>query len=543
MAPASAAPLLWQACPSTPPGRGALGPSPGPSRATGSLTPPPGLSRLQVSDGGSVQGDPTVTSPQASAFVTCGLPASPIMSTTPRQSFVHQRGRSSTARSLRDLRSPSLAIEEPLRAYGGLASEEHPMSPVAQMVQIRIHSETRSTMRTSAPFPSVGQELGLHRGSCGGSTGPLEIPRSGLRGDTPPLSASAMLQPHATGDMSVSMFRTSLAHALGPDAPASSPFRMQSRDQSAGTTWQGPDYPTCLTVREVARVQAALAEGIVSLGVRLMQLLCQRCKDVRASAPADSEAAEDPQQRRHATEMLTRCQATAQAQLSMSHNMQRWTNVLPASVDLAEDSLSGVGDEGTAVCPNDSLKDAAEELRELACVELRRSGAATGESQLGQGQLVELLLGSGIKPLGKKSLGSVWMHHLGRELVAVKWITIEDDAPGRGYTAAQKQGMLIREVEAMMRLQHPNIVRLLGITTMVTPVALAAAGASSGGRHVPDASPSRLASADSRSSSSAPSVAAAPPFEKATVGIVLELCMYGTLQVRDARMLVVLLQG
>ena len=52
---------------------------------------------------------------------------------------------------------------------------------------------------------------------------------------------------------------------------------------------------------------------------------------------------------------------------------------------------------------------------------------------------MELLLGNAVKPLGRKSMGTVWMHHFGSELAAVKWITLDDDPPHTaGYTAKQK---------------------------------------------------------------------------------------------------------
>ena len=405
------------------------------------------------------------------------------------------------------------------------------MSPVAQMVQLRINSETRPSMRCMPPFASDTAPP-LKRGSCGSSVGALETPPPSLQPrDMSSHSASALLQPHANGNMSKSMVIASLAHALGTDSLMNSPFHKPPGAAAGSSSWQGAEYPTCLTVREVARVQEALAQGVVSLGIRLMRLLLQRCHAVLASEGGDEEADGEPQQGRHSVEMLTRCQATAQAQLTMSHNMQRWTNVLPGSLEVTEGLVFDTDGSGSADAgPYGALKAAAAELRDLTGEELRRVGAPASESRIGQGQLVELLLGSAVKPLGKKSLGSVWMHHLGRELVAVKWITIEDDVPGRGYTAVQKQSMLIREVEAMMRLQHPNIVRLLGVTTMVTPLALAAFGGSSG-RHMPE-SPAQLAATESRSSGGGPGLGPAPPMEQATVGIVLELCMYGTLQVR-----------
>jgi hypothetical protein len=127
---------------------------------------------------------------------------------------------------------------------------------------------------------------------------------------------------------------------------------------------------------------------------------------------------------------------------------------------------------------------------------------------------MELLLGNAVKPLGRKSMGTVWMHHFGSELAAVKWITLDDDPPHTaGYTAKQKESMMLREVEAMTVLKHPNIVTLLGITSMDTP-----GGLQSSNQEAAAGSPQR------RSPQSATT---------ATLGIVLELCHYGTLQVRQ----------
>ena len=76
--------------------------------------------------------------------------------------------------------------------------------------------------------------------------------------------------------------------------------------------------------------------------------------------------------------------------------------------------------------------------------------------------------------------------------------------------------MVIREVESMTVLQHPNIVKLLGITTMDTP----------GQLHSTVQSGRMGSLAHARKDSGGSSV-------KATVGIVLELCHFGTLQVRS----------
>jgi hypothetical protein len=136
---------------------------------------------------------------------------------------------------------------------------------------------------------------------------------------------------------------------------------------------------------------------------------------------------------------------------------------------------------------------------------------------------MELLLGNAVRPLGKKSMGTVWMHHFGAEVAAVKWITLDDDPPHTaGYTAKQKESMMIREVEAMTVLRHPNIVALLGITSMDTP-----AGARPGGdaQRAPGEAERDAAAAGG-------STRQRPPAATATVGIVLELCHFGTLQAR-----------
>lgn len=394
------------------------------------------------------------------------------------------------------------------------------MSPVAQMVQLRIHSETRPSVFATPPF-SVSRAsctAGLECDRGGACASPLDTPPSSmLPRDVSCHSTSAMLPAHAAGEVSKSMLFTSLNHALGTVSPSSSMFAKPSRAPSGAGSLCMADYPTCLSVHEVARVQQALAHSAAALGIRLITLLEQRCREILGSSAATPA---DPLWQRRVAEVITRCQATAQAQVSMSHNMQRWTSVLSASDGGYADDEDGAAHAASE--QHTCLQAAAADLRRVAEAQMQRMGVAASPSQLGKGQLVELLLGSGIKPLGKKSLGSVWMHHLGRELVAVKWITIEDD-PGRaGYTAVQKQGMLIREVEAMMRLHHPNIVCLLGITTMATPTAVTGLGT---GRvaEMPLAHTERAGSGAGGST--------AKPLEQATVGIVLELCMYGTLQV------------
>lgn len=79
-----------------------------------------------------------------------------------------------------------------------------------------------------------------------------------------------------------------------------------------------------------------------------------------------------------------------------------------------------------------------------------------------------------VRPLGKKSMGSVWMHRFGARDTAVKWISLADDpaaslhgiCAGGGYSKAQKLAMLLREVAALHQLNHPHIVALLGITVV-----------------------------------------------------------------------------
>ena len=509
-------------------------PSPGHSVSQNSLTAPPGLPRLQVGDG---EGVAVLASPQPSAFVMCAPPESPGHPGTPKRLLSNLRTRSSTSRSfLQNVRSPSLAIEEPQHGFGALSSEEHPMSPIArQMMVMRIRSETRPPFPAAPRMAATDSEqlIGGHgSGNCSGWA--LETPPPSHRREMSSQSASAMLQPHANGDVSKCMLLTSLARALGSDSPTRRTWHNQTGKLSASLSNEGADLPTCLTVREVARVQAALARGVVSLGICMVRLLQQRCLAVEPPA-SDCRGLEEELalQRQLAAEVVTRCEVTAQAQLSMSLNMQRWTNVLPGPTDLVG-SLEAGEAERVAGGLYRTLEAAAEELRAVAVAAQRRVGVSASEQRLGQGRLVELLLGCGIKPLGKKSLGSVWMHHLGRELVAVKWITIEDDPPGRGYTAAQKQSMLIREVEAMMRLKHAAIVQLLGTTTMVTPLVLAAGGAS--GHHVAEGAPvtggKSLGSQGSGGGCGAGlGQQGEAPLQQATVGIVLELCMYGTLQV------------
>eukprot|EP00892_Ulva_mutabilis_P003035 jgi/Ulvmu1/12732/UM095_0037.1 len=495
-----------------------------------SLTAPPGLPRLQVGDSLGGGGDAVLASPQVSAFTACAPPFSPVQSGTPGRMLSSLRSRSSTTRSfLRNMRSPSLAIEEPQHGFGALSSDEHPMSPIArQMMLMRIRSETRPPF-SAASRATDDLQVPEASSSDGVGAGTLETPRPSHRREGTSHSASAMVQPHGNGGMSKSMMLTSLARALGSDSPSRMPSKNQLCNVSAALSTHGADFPKCLTLQEVARVQAALARGVVSLGIVLVQLLRQRCMMVRAVTPdsmgADEEAAV---QRQRTSEVLARCQVTAQAQLSLSHNMKRWTTVLLGSTELAED-MDAAEQGGLTGSLYGALDTAVQELQEVVVAQQHSVGVSATKQQLGQGQLVELLLGSGIKPLGKKSLGSVWMHHLGWELVAVKWITIEDDPMGRGYTAAQKQSMLIREVEAMMRLQHPAIVRLLGITTMVTPLALAAGSASCG-----HAGPQVGRWSGSNDGSGRVGVgnmgAGEPQLPQATVGIVLELCMYGTLQ-------------
>lgn len=144
----------------------------------------------------------------------------------------------------------------------------------------------------------------------------------------------------------------------------------------------------------------------------------------------------------------------------------------------------------------------------------------------------ELLLGTAVQPLGRKSMGTVWMHHLGADLVAVKWVTLADDPPhSAGYTARQKEGMMLREIEATHMLQHPHIVSLLGVTRLDTPAALPQSKPRNS-QHDGDAQAwgstgTACSSRDmQRGRHSKPAVPG-----KATFGLVLELCQHGTLQV------------
>lgn len=83
---------------------------------------------------------------------------------------------------------------------------------------------------------------------------------------------------------------------------------------------------------------------------------------------------------------------------------------------------------------------------------------------------LQLVVCDVIKQLGKKSLGSVWMHSFGLMSTAVKWITLKDDPgwdKGRGgYSRDQKLAMLLREIQSMKQLNHPNIVGMLGVTML-----------------------------------------------------------------------------
>lgn len=84
---------------------------------------------------------------------------------------------------------------------------------------------------------------------------------------------------------------------------------------------------------------------------------------------------------------------------------------------------------------------------------------------------MQLVICDVVRQLGKSSMGSVWMHRFGNKMTAVKWITVEDD-PGwdrrlrssSKYSRDQKMTMLLREIATLKRLQHPNIVVLLGVT-------------------------------------------------------------------------------
>jgi hypothetical protein len=245
--------------------------------------------------------------------------------------------------------------------------------------------------------------------------------------------------------------------------------------------------------------------------------------------------------------VLARCERAAPAQLSICHNLRRWVQVLSAAESMDSDKFtfacvthppapparisSDVSADGqcskessrdncTQMC--DALEESAEVLRATALA-AQQSIHVAPACHAGYLELpLELLLGSAIKPLGSKSLGSVWMHHLGAEYVAVKWVKIEDDPLNRGYTAAQKQSMVIHEVEALLSLKHPNIVQFLGIATMHTPCSTQ-----------PDTVSEHSSDSGSWPASPTDSLKKTNVHKNLpSVGIVLELCHYGTLQVR-----------
>jgi hypothetical protein len=290
------------------------------------------------------------------------------------------------------------------------------------------------------------------------------------------------------------------------------------------TSISSDGLPASLTLDEVARVQSLLADGVAMLGFKLVSILIARCKamlsELKPVFSREGAASSPPAQRAIATAVM-RCHRLVQTQISMCHNLKRWLHVLDAPdcdfggpySPFAPPRLPSSNPSATGLF--ECLEQEAEILRQVT--ERGRQLVGSVEAA-GLQQPVELLLGNGIRPLGKKSLGSVWMHHLGAEFVAVKWITIVDDTPGRGYSASQKQSMLIREVEAMMLLKHPNIVRLLGITTMDTPADL---------RNASDSSTLHDSSVDGGSLARPRGKLA----EQVTIGIVLELCFHGTMQV------------
>lgn len=207
--------------------------------------------------------------------------------------------------------------------------------------------------------------------------------------------------------------------------------------------------------------------------------------------------------------------------------------------------MAEVSNNKTA-CSSDAHGTWTVTLTLLACVQLLLGDAASDADASGAARPMELLLGNAVKPLGKKSMGTVWMHHFGAELAAVKWIPLEDDPPHTaGYTAKQKESMMLREVEAMTVLRHPNIVTLLGITSMDTPAEVRAARRQQqsaleteqaewggfGDDFEDEGGDRRERKRHGRAGAGAAKASAAAV---ATVGIVLELCLHGTLQVRVA---------
>jgi len=124
-----------------------------------------------------------------------------------------------------------------------------------------------------------------------------------------------------------------------------------------------------------------------------------------------------------------------------------------------------------------------------------------------------------VRQLGKKSLGSVWMHKFGAAFTAVKWIDLAHEpapaSPGLAvaspYSQQEKLLMLLREVHALQKLNHPNIVRLLGVT-------------------MSDRMGQELWRALTKHSSASAQGASVRSSEHCFVGIVMEMCLHGSLQ-------------
>ena len=357
-------------------------------------------------------------------------------------------------------------------------------------------------------------------------------------------------------------------HSLIKNSSGPSKCVSASASQALPAYHASGQLPVALTVQEVSQVQAALARSIAALGTELVDFLQARCKKIvdSISAPdtggafgaamvlerSASGSGVDVQHGSLETPLLAtilaRCEHAAPAQISICHNLRRWAQVLCAAESMDSDTFTfacaGAGPmpPGTLSGENsgevqrttskdscyhmcDALEESAEALRATTQAGQQAAGVA-GVGDSGDEAPLELLLGSAIKPLGCKSLGSVWMHHLGAEYVAVKWVKIEDDPLNRGYTALQKQNMVIHEVEALLSLKHPNIVQFLGIATMHTPSSTQP-GAVLAEEPEPSDCDGSLPPSPTDSGKQ-PTVQRNLP----SVGIVLELCHHGTLQVR-----------
>lgn len=521
-----------------------------PSKTPRSLTPPPGLSKLQVHRPNEIcstpYGDSASGSPQISPFVC--PPGSPISVLSPA---VGKHGL--TFRALLDASSPTLVIEEPVLELGPLSAKDTPVSPIARpMVRRRLAMPQSSELSVAPSDQDDGDPSKL-------SDNPVCRHRR----------AVSMSLSHIQTAVPSSLCMTSSAadkHSLGKNSAGSSKHASASSSQIRQTGDAAGKLPGALTVQEVSEVQSALARGIAALGTELVGFLQVRCEALVDSIAKDERAPDHscmewehrnplPSQKertatagnadnvvpnRQLATILAHCEQAAPAQLSICHNLRRWTQVLCASESLDSEmctflsasqapgrisaEVSGEDDNSLDTCQQmcNKLEASTEGLRSTAQAGRQCVGAAVGcDAQIEPP--MELLLGSAIKPLGCKSLGSVWMHHLGAEYVAVKWVKIEDQPLNRGYTAAQKQNMVIHEVEALLRLKHPNIVQFLGVTTMHTPCAHPTTCSEEGSETNTDSScPSSPTDASQKLA-----VRKGLP----SIGIVLELCHYGTLQV------------